>query len=186
MTIADLAEIYAETNIDESDIGKIKIGLPVTLVAAAYQGFKIPGVITHITPQASQVEQIPTFKIRIKILSDEIKEKDLPPGKKRYELLYPGMSVDADIFVAKKDAALQLPREAVVEKKGKKYVTLIKEKNKFEDVEVTTGLKNNVMYEILKGVKEGDEIKLPEIKSGGSTPGPGGGLPGGRGQGPPH
>jgi len=187
MTIADLGEIYAETTIDESDIGKIKLNLPVTIMAAAYQDLKIPGYITHITPQASQVEQIPTFKIRIKILLDKIKERDLPAGKKRYELLYPGMSVDADIYVAKKDSVLQIPLEAVWEKKGKKYVTLLKAPNSFEDVEITTGLKNNVMVEIVKGLKEGDEIKLPEIKGGdqpsgqpGGTGGPGGGR-GGRG-----
>ncbi|MEQ8223478.1 MAG: HlyD family efflux transporter periplasmic adaptor subunit [Candidatus Eremiobacterota bacterium] len=181
MTIADLGEIYAETTIDESDIGKIKLNLPVTIMAAAYQDLKIPGYITHITPQASQVEQIPTFKIRIKILLDKIKERDLPQGKKRYELLYPGMSVDADIYVAKKDSVLQLPLEAVWEKKEKKYVTILKAPNSFEDVEVTTGLKNNVMVEIVKGLKEGDEIKLPEIKGGSQTPGPGGpgGGPGG-------
>jgi multidrug efflux pump subunit AcrA (membrane-fusion protein) len=175
MTIADLGEIYAETTIDESDIGKIKLNLPVTIMAAAYQELKIPGLITHITPQASQVEQIPTFKIRIKILLDKIKEKDLPPGKKRYQLLYPGMSVDADIYVAKKDSVLQLPLEAVVEKKGKKYVTLMTETKTFNDVQITTGLKNNVMIEIVKGLKEGDEVKLPEIKGGQSTPGGGGG-----------
>ncbi len=187
MTIADLGEIYAETTIDESDIGKIKLNLPVTIMAAAYQDLKIPGYITHITPQASQVEQIPTFKIRIKILLDKIKERDLPAGKKRYELLYPGMSVDADIYVAKKDSVLQIPLEAVWEKKGKKYVTLLKAPNSFEDVEITTGLKNNVMVEIVKGLKEGDEIKLPEIKGGdqpsgqpGGPGGPGGGR-GGRG-----
>jgi len=187
MTIADLGEIYAETTIDESDIGKIKLNLPVTIMAAAYQDLKIPGYITHITPQASQVEQIPTFKIRIKILLDKIKERDLPAGKKRYELLYPGMSVDADIYVAKKDSVLQIPLEAVWEKKGKKYVTLLKAPNSFEDVEITTGLKNNVMVVIVKGLKEGDEIKLPEIKGGdqpsgqpGGPGGPGGGR-GGRG-----
>ena len=186
MTIADLGEIYAETTIDESDIGKIKLNLPVTIMAAAYQDLNIPGYITHITPQASQVEQIPTFKIRIKILLDKIKEQDLPQGKKRYELLYPGMSVDADIYVDKKDSVLQLPMEAVWEKKGKKYVTLLKGQNTFEDVEVTTGLKNNVMVEIIKGLKEGDEIKLPEIKGGSQTPGPGGpgGGPIGPGGGP--
>ncbi|MEQ8186494.1 MAG: HlyD family efflux transporter periplasmic adaptor subunit [Candidatus Eremiobacterota bacterium] len=186
MTIADLGEIYAETTIDESDIGKIKLHLPVTIMAAAYQDLKIPGIITHITPQASQVEQIPTFKIRIKILLDRIKNQDLPQGKKRYEILYPGMSVDADIYVAKKDSVLQVPLEAVWEKKGKKYVTLVTGKNTFTDSEVTTGLKNNVMIEIVTGLKENDEVKLPEIKGANQTPGTGGppgGGPGGPGRG---
>lgn len=163
MTIADLAEIYAEADIDESDIGKITPDLPVTIRASAYEDLEIPGVIKFIATQAVQVEQIPTFKLKIKILLDKIKEKDLPKNKSRYELLFPGMSVDADIHVEKKEQVLQIPIEAVWKKDGKNYVTLLKGPDSFEEIEVELGIKNNITVEVIKGLNEGDKIIIEDI-----------------------
>jgi HlyD family secretion protein len=165
MTIADLGEIYAEANIDESDLGKISENLPVTIKAAAYPKLKIDGIITYVAPQAVQVQQIPTFKIKIKILLAQINEKDLPKGRKRNKLLFPGMSVDADIHVDRKRNVLQVPIETIWQKDGKDYVTIVTDKKELKDIEVTTGMKNNIMAEITNGVKEGEDIKIPEKKT---------------------
>ena len=162
MTIADLGEIYAEANVDESDVGRIRKDQPVTIKAAAYKEIDIKGIISDIAPQAVQVQQIPTFNTKIKILLDKIKEKELPAGKTCYELLYPGMSVDADIYVDTRKDVLQLPIQAVWKKDDKNYVTLISENKTLKDVEVTTGISDDVMIEILTGVSEGNEIKLPD------------------------
>jgi len=165
MTVADLGELYAEADIDEADIGKLRKDLPVTITSATYKGLQVPGIITFISPMAEKVEQIPTFSIEIKILIDKIPEESLPEGRGRYELLFPGMSVDADIYVKHKENILQLPVEAVKTKKSKSYVTLVKGKDIFEEVEVTTGIKNNIMIEIIRGVSEGDIIKLPDVNA---------------------
>ena len=165
MTIADLGELYAEADIDEADIGKVKKGLPVTIHSSSYKEVEIPGEITFISVEAEQVEQIPTFTIKIKILLEEIAEETLPEGRTCYDLLFPGMSVDADIFIEHKEKVLQLPIEAVKNKKGKKYVTIVKEPNVFEEVEVKTGVKNSILIEIVEGVNEGDEIKIPDVNA---------------------
>ncbi|MEQ8170604.1 MAG: efflux RND transporter periplasmic adaptor subunit [Candidatus Eremiobacterota bacterium] len=162
MTIADLGEIYAEANIDEADVGKIRKNQTVTIHAAAYKQINIKGLITDVAPQAVQVQQIPTFNTKIKVLLDKIAEKELPHGKTRYELLYPGMSVDADIFVDTRKDVLQIPVQAVWKKDNKNYITLVSEKKTLKDVEVTTGISDDVMIEILTGVSEGNEIKLPD------------------------
>jgi HlyD family secretion protein len=162
MTIADLGEIYAEANIDESDIGRIRKNQTVTIKAAAYKEINIKGLISDVAPQAVQVQQIPTFNTKIKILLDKIEEKELPAGKTRYDLLFPGMSVDADIYVDTRKDVLQLPVQAVWKKDNKNYVTLISANKTLKDVEVTTGISNDVMIEIVTGVSENDEIKLPD------------------------
>ncbi|MEQ8187454.1 MAG: efflux RND transporter periplasmic adaptor subunit [Candidatus Eremiobacterota bacterium] len=162
MTIADLGEIYAEANIDEADVGKIRKNQTVTIHAAAYKQINIKGLITDVAPQAVQVQQIPTFNTKIKVLLDKIAEKELPSGKTRYELLYPGMSVDADIYVDTRSDVLQIPVQAVWKKDAKNYVTLISDNKTLRDVEVTTGISDDVMIEILTGVSEGNEIKLPD------------------------
>ncbi|MEQ8225248.1 MAG: efflux RND transporter periplasmic adaptor subunit, partial [Candidatus Eremiobacterota bacterium] len=162
MTIADLGEIYAEANIDESDIGRIRKDQTVTIKVAAYKEINIEGIIFDLAPQAVQVQQIPTFNTKIKVLLDKISEKELPQGKTRYELLYPGMSVDADIFVDTRKDVLQVPVQAVWKKDAKNYVTLVSDKKTLKDVEVTTGISDDVMIEILTGVSEGNEIKLPD------------------------
>ncbi len=72
------------------------------------------------------------------------------------------MSVDADIYVDTRKDVLQIPVQAVWKKDDKNYVTLVSEKKTLTDVEVTTGISDDVMIEILTGVSEGNEIKLPD------------------------
>jgi multidrug efflux pump subunit AcrA (membrane-fusion protein) len=181
MTIADFNSLYATANIDEADIGQLKLNLPVTVIAAAYSDLNIPGVVTYIAPRAKKVQNVPTFEVKIKILLEKVSSKNLPAGKSVYELIFPGMSVDVDIHIANKSDVLVLPIETINTVNDKHYVTVITGENKLENREITAGISNNIQTEILSGVKEGEKIKLPELKT---TPtvveegGPGGG-PGG-------
>jgi Cu(I)/Ag(I) efflux system membrane fusion protein len=89
-----------------------------------------------------------------------------------------------DLHVDSRKNVLQLPIEAIFQKSGEKYVTIIKQDNTFEDTEVKLGLANSTMIEILKGVSAGDEVKIPVI--GRPTPGGAPGVPSGGGGGGFH
>ena len=165
MNIADFNSLYATANIDEADIGQLKLNLPVTVIAAAYSELKIPGVVTYIAPMAEKVQNVPTFEVKIKILLDKISPGNLPSGKSDYELIFPGMSVDVDIHIANKSDALVLPIEAINVTDGKHYVTVITGDNSLENREVTVGISNNIHTEILSGLKAGEKVKLPDLKA---------------------
>lgn len=165
MNIADFNSLYATASIDEADIGHLEADLPVTVIAAAYSELEIPGVITYIAPVAEKVQNVPTFEVKIKILLDRIHPDKLPSGKSAYQLIFPGMSVDVDIHIANKSDILLLPVEAISIVDGKHYVTVITGDNRLENREVKVGISNNIQTEIISGVKEGENIKLPELKA---------------------
>ncbi|MEQ8172498.1 MAG: HlyD family efflux transporter periplasmic adaptor subunit [Candidatus Eremiobacterota bacterium] len=165
MNIADFNSLYATASIDEADIGHLEADLPVTVIAAAYSELEIPGIITYIAPVAEKVQNVPTFEVKIKILLDRIHPDKLPSGKSAYQLIFPGMSVDVDIHIANKSDILLLPVEAISIVDGKHYVTVITGDNRLENREVKVGISNNIQTEIISGVKEGENIKLPELKA---------------------
>jgi HlyD family secretion protein len=70
-----------------------------------------------------------------------------------------GMTGSADVVVAMKEAAVVVPFEAVVEKKGKKYLFRV-EDGKARLTEVRVGLTTEEDVEILEGIKTGDRVVI--------------------------
>lgn len=109
------------------------------------------------------------------------------------------MTVNAEIFVAKKENVLMLPVEAIQQKDGKSFVIPVREENgaypgnnnkkgpaPIEMIEVKTGISNDEYIEILSGLNEGDMVLVPTSSNssirvqGMMGPMPGsGGAPGG-------
>jgi multidrug efflux pump subunit AcrA (membrane-fusion protein) len=68
-----------------------------------------------------------------------------------------GMSGSANLVVVEKQGALVVPIEAIVEKKGKKYVFKVVD-GKARLAEVSVGISNEEDVEILGGLKAGDRV----------------------------
>lgn len=75
--------------------------------------------------------------------------------------MMPGMTASAEILVARKEAALAVPKSSVKEENGKKSV----EKADGTKISVKTGLVSGDQIEILEGLQAGDVIRLPSDKS---------------------
>lgn len=127
----------AELDVDESDIGLVRVGQQVVLNAEAYEGKPIYTTVGEIEP--SVVPGNKTTRVKASLAPD-----NLP--------LFSGMSVEANIVITEKKNALVVPAEyvnadgTVVLKKGKKRVP------------VRTGIKDVQYVEILSGLDTQTEI----------------------------
>ncbi len=62
-TMADLEKVYVVTEVDETDIGKVKVGQSVTITVEAYPDQPLQGEVLRIAPQGQVVQNVTTFKV---------------------------------------------------------------------------------------------------------------------------
>lgn len=138
-TIGDAQNFTLEMQVDEYDILKIKMGLPVLITLDSYKEKVFEARITRINPLMN--ERSKTFLVEAEFTNQ-------PP------VLYPNISFEASIVLQSKSRALLIPRnyllnDSIVVKSNGKQVT------------VKTGLKDYRKVEIISGITENDELINP-------------------------
>ena len=63
VTMADLDTVYVVTEVDETDIGKVEIGQPVTITVEAYPDTPFRGEVLKIAPQGLSLQNVTTFEV---------------------------------------------------------------------------------------------------------------------------
>lgn len=101
LTISDLSHLYVIASIDESDIGKVKIGQTVLITADAYPGKRFMGKVERIATKGTNQSNVIIFDVKIEIFGDGIK------------VLKPEMTANVEITADRKENILLLPNEAI-------------------------------------------------------------------------
>lgn len=144
-TIADMSRLFIIADVDEADIGSIRVKQPVWITTDAFPDKRIEGIVRRIAPKGDVENSITTFKVKIEILGD---------GK---AFLKPMMSANVDIISKKLKDVLNVPREAIIKKEGKSYAAIL-ENNLPKEIPVTTGIQNPIHVEIVSGLEAGQEV----------------------------
>ena len=100
-TIAqDLTKMWLYAKTDESDVGNIKIGKPVTFKVDAFPKDTFHGVVSQVRMNATTVQSVVTYDTIIEFANSDLK-------------LFPGMTAYVTIPVATVQNALKLPNTAL-------------------------------------------------------------------------
>jgi HlyD family secretion protein len=100
-TIAqDLTKMWVYAKTDESDVGNIKVGKPVTFKVDAFPKDTFHGVVSQVRMNATTVLSVVTYDTIIEFANPELK-------------LFPGMTAYVTIPVATARDALKLPNTAL-------------------------------------------------------------------------
>lgn len=154
MTVADLSEMQADVDVDESDVASIKIGdeAIITLDAFPDTSFKARvfsiGYMPTTTTTTTSTTGVTDFETVLDII-------DVDP------LQRPGMTVSSQITAAVRDSALACPLQAVGRRDvgGRSVETVfLLENGKAKLVEIETGISDGLSIEITKGLKPGQKI----------------------------
>jgi len=138
--IGDANQFYVELQADEYDISKLKIGQKVFLTLDSYKGEVFEATIRKVFPIMN--EKSKSFKV-------EANFTKLPSN------LFPNLSAEANIVISKKNKALTIPRNYIIEGD---YVLL----SNHEKRKVVVGLKDYEKAEIISGITEKDELIKPQ------------------------
>jgi HlyD family secretion protein len=96
LKMADLSAVRIRALVDETDIGKIKPGMPAKVTVAAYPNQPFGGEVEKIEPQAVVVQNVTMFAVLISLQN--------PEG-----LLMPGMNAEVEVSVARRENVLTVP-----------------------------------------------------------------------------
>ncbi|MGB2907324.1 MAG: efflux RND transporter periplasmic adaptor subunit [Candidatus Aminicenantaceae bacterium] len=156
--IGDPSEMIVKSSISEVDLGRLREGQEVLIVADSYPDDSYTGRVKSIAPVGliKQGESIVTFEVEIEILDPD-------------ERLRQGMSCDIDIVMDRRENVLVLPVEAVHEVMRKDiegeetsevdHVLAYRWKAEdFEEIRIELGLQSSNRVEILSGLNDGDEV----------------------------
>ncbi len=100
LKMADLTKVRVRTLVNETDIGKVRAGLPATVTVDAFPDRPFAGTVEKIEPQATIQQSVTMFPVLVSI--------DNVSG-----LLMPGMNGEVSIEVERRDNALAVPNDAV-------------------------------------------------------------------------
>ncbi len=141
--LTDLSTVWAIAEVNEEYLGKLRIGMPVTIFVQAYPEQPFQGRISKVGEELDPSTR--TIKVRI----------DLPNPKGR---LKPEMYADAEIQIGRGGPALTLPSEAVQDLRGESVVFIRATGDRFEVRPVSIGRTLNGSVEIAAGLRAGDQV----------------------------
>jgi membrane fusion protein (multidrug efflux system) len=138
--VTNLDPLIAYVHVPEKEFRKIAARQPAEVVVDALGGERFQGVIARISPTVDP--ETGTFRAEVEV----------PDPSRR---LKPGMFARVNIVYERRDDALQLPRNAILDADGEQSVFVVAN-GKAEQRPIRTGLANNGWIEVLEGLK-GDE-----------------------------
>lgn len=154
--LADVSKMIFEGNVDESEIGKIKEGLPLEITIGAIENLKFDAILDYIAPKGKLENGAVQFEIKGTL------------NKQDTIFIRAGLSANASIILAKKENVLAI-KEALVqfnEETKEPFVEIKTGDQQFELRRIKTGISDGIYVEVLEGLSENEEIKVwNEIKN---------------------
>ena len=164
-TIADLDHMQVVGNVDEADIGQVKVGQKVEFTVDSYPDETFEGNVTQVRLAATTESNVVTYEVIVSATND---------GHK----LIPGMTANLTIYVLEENGVMTLPVAATkfhpreypgvdnlpkfATPSGKadngKTTVYVLRKDSLVAVPVTLGASNGVNVAVISGLRKGDTV----------------------------
>ncbi len=146
-TIANMEDMIFEGRVDESEVGKLREGMPLELRVGAIGDPRFTAHLEYIAPKGFEDQGTIKFEIRAAVtLSADT-------------FLRAGYSANADIVLEKRDQVLAINEANLIVDGSKTFVEVETGPQQFTRREVVTGLSDGINIEIVSGLKDNEAIK---------------------------
>lgn len=145
-------QLIVRAQVDETDIGSIKLGQKALVSLDAYPDVKIKTTVEHIYYESKTVNNVTIYEV-------DLIPQDIPP------ILRSGMNATIDFIEDSKDNTLLIPLEAVHRELDESFV-MIKQDNTNSLVKriIKLGITDDKNVEVLSGINANDKIIINSIK----------------------
>ena len=162
----DLTNMRVIADVDEADIGEVKVGQRVTFTVDAFPNDVFEGSVTQVRQQATTESNVVTYEVVISAPNNDLKLK-------------PGLTANVTIFtmevkdvLAVSNKALRFKPSELMLNEGETITDIeaaqkvwVKEGQNFKAIAIETGMTNGTLTQVLGGVKEGTEVLTDIISS---------------------
>ena len=149
-SIADLGKMIFEGQVDEGEVGKLELGMPLEISLGALEDQKFDAKLKFIAPKGVEEAGAVQFKIEGDVsVSDTI-------------MIRAGYSANASLVLDRRDSVMVIP-EALLQfdkETDKPYVEVATGDQEFERKDIEIGISDGINVEILSGLTMEDEVKI--------------------------
>ena len=152
-TVANMSDMLFVGKLDETEVGRIKVGMPMDITIGALQDQKLQAKLEYVSPKGKEESGAIMFEMKaaVKVPKDVF--------------VRAGYSANAEIVFSKSDRVITIP-ESCIEFGGDTafvYVMTKKDPQTFVKKQVKIGLSDGVKIEVKSGLTLKDKIRGAEV-----------------------
>ncbi|MEK9612469.1 MAG: efflux RND transporter periplasmic adaptor subunit [Flavobacteriaceae bacterium] len=149
-TIADLNKMIFEGKVDEAEVGKLAVGMPLEVNLGAIEDQSLEAELKFIAPKGNEEQGAVQFIIEADLfLNDSI-------------FIRAGYSANASLILERKDSILVISESLLQfdRETEKPYVEVSTGEQEFDRREIEIGISDGVNVEVISGITKEDKIKV--------------------------
>ena len=149
-SVANMNDMIFRGNVDETEIGKIREGMPIKLTVGALGTRTFDAVLEYVSPKGEEKNGAIQFEIKAAV--------SLPDTS----FVRAGYSANAEIVLERAEHVLTIPESTVEFHGDTAFVQVVKQekpKQIFEKRQIKTGLSDGIKIEVKEGLTEKDKIR---------------------------
>lgn len=149
-SVANMNDMIFRGNVDETEIGKIREGMPIKLTVGALGTRTFDAVLEYVSPKGEEKNGAIQFEIKAAV--------SLPDTS----FVRAGYSANAEIVLERAENVLTIPESTVEFHGDTAFVQVVKQekpKQIFEKRQIKTGLSDGIKIEVKEGLTEKDKIR---------------------------
>lgn len=150
MVLGDIGRVYVKGNVDEADIGLVRLNQPARIKVETFRDRQFDGKVTQISPMGTDKDNVISFEVKVSI--------DNASGE-----LLANMTANAEIILEEHKQTLIVPEAAIVydaKRNASVDVYVPDAKAQRQRRPITVGVSNGTKTQVLKGLNEGQKVIL--------------------------
>jgi HlyD family secretion protein len=150
MVLGDMSRVYVRGNVDEADIGMVRLNQPARIKVETFRDKQFDGKVTQISPMGTDKDNVISFEVKVSI--------DNSSGE-----LLANMTTNAEIILEEHKQTLVVPEAAIIydtKRNASVDVYVPRAKNQRERRPITIGVSNGTKTQVLSGLGEGQRVVL--------------------------
>lgn len=146
-SVADMNQLEFEGQVAESEVGKLKEGIPLEITIGAIEGKKFDATLNYISPKGTEVDGSIQFEIKASVKTP------------KEDFIRAGYSANADIILDKRDSVLAVNERDLMFSNDSTFVEKVIGDQEYEKIHIETGLSDGINIEVKSGLGKEDKIK---------------------------
>ena len=145
--VADMNDLIFDGKIDETEVGRLKEGMPVTITVGALKDLRFEAVLEYISPKANENNGTNEFQIKAAVtVPSDVKMRS-------------GYSANARIVLERAEGVLTIPESTLEFAGDTVYVNVLGDDDEYHRRDISTGISNGIDIEVKSGITKDDVLK---------------------------